>query len=359
MADTTIYQGGLTGTSPYNGMAYALDVQTRKEIALLSKRKCTLLDMIKTRGANFNTAQELGTKVTLDVWMNTLPANESSAGYGAYYGADSSNTVDSLVNAVEGRALTHTGQLTPQRIMMGDGKQAEFPFAEYTSVIGISERELRQYAKGSDSQRMSFIQGRARQNADDFMRKFQYDLCTQTTAGSASKVMSLGYLVSTTNVVGGIDPASTTRWASTVDTGGAWDEVTFSKMLKDLDLFKDANTDLIVFSASSGSQLNFEKFEQIYSSKVLLDQSDTQELGAKKLIYKGAVVTYDSYLPDNNVFFLDTSQIFFNGDLDAKDIDGNQRVRLPQTTVSLQHFQAIICMSGYPNYQGKWTAAVA
>lgn len=357
MADTTLYGGGLSGQ---NGLAYATEILAKSQWDLVLARMFPLFSLIKSKmGAKFNTSEERGSKMIIPTWINKMAASETT-GYGGYFGADSSNTINSVVNAVKGRANTHAGQFTPQQMLVSDGKAAEFPIAEYLGIMATTHRERQQYEKATTERRASVVQGRVDQLMEDFAQRIAYDLCTLTTTGSESKVMSIPYAISTTNVVGGIDPSDNARWASQVATGGPWISDTLTKFMRDLKGIKAAKTDLIVISSSAASDANWEKFTNMYQNAVVRDNLKTQEYGADVYRYMGADVIHDQWLPDNDIHFYDTSAMFFNGNLTPVNIDGNGgHVRLPQTTVDAEHYGMFLSFGCYPNKQGKLVNAVS
>ena len=341
---------GLSGNAGFQGLAYATEKLLESKWELLSERRLPLLKKIQEGKTNFNTVAKSGPKMLLPVWDNAGPAAQSADGVYPGYLAGAASSVT-------GRLMTAAGQYTPQRIMINDGTQAEFLQAEYTAAMGITEREVEEYVNSGTARRASLVEGRTAQLMDDFQRQIAADLGT-ATVGTTAKLMGLGWIVATANVVGNIDQATATRWQSLVQTAAGWTRSDLNKFLRRMGDEKNSDVDLILFSSSSGSNDNWEKFVQMFDDKTLImNAGKTQDWGADVYMYRGRDACWDWNLPDNNIFFLNTKKMYWSGSVKPRNIDTGGGVRVAATTATISHYQFLAGLAGYPNAQGKWTAA--
>jgi hypothetical protein len=49
--------------------------------------------------------------------------------------------------------------------------------------------------------------------------------------------------------------------------------------------------------------------------------------------------------------------MYWSGSVKPRNIDTGGGVRVPATTATISHYQFLAGLAGYPNAQGKWTAA--
>ena len=194
-----------------------------------------------------------------------------------------------------------------------DATQAEVPAAYYRSKsVRFSQSELDLAKNGN---RGDIVTARVDEILNVMMLRMATDLYDGGDAAQSS-IISIPFVLATSNTVHGIDQATYTSWQGNVDTtGGAFDLEKFVKHLNVLASEKDARPDVAVFSANSGGADMYTRVTRLLSQDVQVmtgpTQSGTLEMGYQNFVYRGVTFVRDHHAPAGELYILDSSSWVF------------------------------------------------
>jgi hypothetical protein len=258
------------------GALYSIEQTFKRDAKQLWERAHPFLKMLKARGNHFNKGfTQTGTKMLLPAYFD-----------------DQSNPADGVQVSAE---------LTPMTANTDNGAfLLEYQFAHYRSNIAI--RHSDQAVSASNERRQAYLSGRKKQLVASFKNVMSYDVVVPTAAPNGlnsanmmDAVLSLRYILSNANVVGGKDQALDADWQAVYNTAtGPFDLSYVDQDLhtvqnldrSEIDFWLAAeNTTAKVYSAFKDSLRPGERYET--------NSEFARKAGIKTFAYCGADVIMD------------------------------------------------------------------
>lgn len=343
------YQG-INGSGAGKNLAGAVEALLSKDkILIAAKTRYPLLARLLEGETACNYSNEGAPKYLLPVSFGVGPGS-GTTGFGAIQVGSA--------NGVTGRAFTPAANMTAIPLSFNDSTFAEERESFYVTGFGLTYQEEKTLENGSTQKRISAVKARSAEIKDWYLKRLATDLATATTA-SETKILGLGWAIATANVVHGIDQAATSNWTATVQASiGAWTIADIDEQVRLQNQNRDANVDLIVFSTSASSNRNWQKMMTFYrNATVIMNHQATAKMGSNVYMWNNAELMYDQFLPNNDIWFLDSSKLYWNGDKNPQIIEsGNQ---IPTTTAKATTFGMRACVMTYPQFHKKMTRATA
>jgi len=213
--------------------------------------------------------------------------------------------------------VTRANELTAaSAVTTSNATQAEIPAAYYRSgSLQFTQSELDMARNGS---RGDIVTAKVDELLNMMMVRMATDLYDGGDAGQSS-IISIPFVLATSNTVHGIDQSTYAKWQGNIDTtGGAFDIEKFTKHLNVLRDEKDANPDFAVFSANSGGADIYTRVTRLLSQDVQVMTSASQtgplQTGYDRFIYRGVEFVRDHHAPAGELYILDSSSWVFAAD---------------------------------------------
>lgn len=188
---------------------------------------------------------------------------------------------------------------------------AEFPWKQYAATVQISGIEE---AKNNGEQEIiDLLEAKVMQAEETITENFDNMFITSNGTGNGGKDwLGLSVLVNdVTTVVGNIDPAVDTWWKATRDTAVA--ALTIAQMTTGYNTASVGNDQP---NMCLTTQALYEKYEGLLQPQLRFTDSKTADAGFQNLLFKGAPVLYDTYVPAGIMYFLNTKYIRLVGHKD-------------------------------------------
>lgn len=176
---------------------------------------------------------------------------------------------------------------------------AEFNFRQYYGLVHFTGIEL---AKNSGKEAiLSLVESRLKQLEMTIAENLNEQLWVGTDNASSDKTwLGLAKIVATADrTVGDIDSTTYTWWESTINsTAAALSLATMRNLYNSASEGNDHPTN--VFTTQDG----FEAYEALIATNARYLDPKMADAGFQNLMFKGAPVTFDTYVPDGDMYFL-------------------------------------------------------
>lgn len=188
---------------------------------------------------------------------------------------------------------------------------AEYPWKQYAAGVKISGIEE---AKNSGPEEiLDLLDGRVMVTEQTIIEKLDEMLITSDGTGNSNKDWAgLETLVAqNASSVGGIDPSTNSYWESYIEaTSEALGLAKLSTSYNSVSVGNDQPT----FGLTT--QVLYEAYEALLQPQLRFSDSTTADAGFQNLMYKGAPVVYDEYVPSGYWYWLNTRYLELVGHKD-------------------------------------------
>jgi hypothetical protein len=190
---------------------------------------------------------------------------------------------------------------------------AEFPWKQFAATVAIAGIEE---AKNSGEEEViDLLEAKIMQAEETIIEKLdEMAIAGDGTGNSGKDWAGLDRLVKAhpnDTTVGGINPTTNAYWASTrYATAEALTIGRMSNIYNSISVGND-QPNLIL-----GTQALYEKYESLLQPQLRFSDSTTADAGFQNLLFKGAPVVYDTYVPASHLYFLNTKYLKLVGHKD-------------------------------------------
>lgn len=181
---------------------------------------------------------------------------------------------------------------------------AEYPWKQYAATIAISGIEEAQ--NNGEEEIIDLLEAKVMQAEETIIEKFDEMFITSDGTGNSGKDwLGLGNLVKQNAAdVGGIDPSSYSYWEADIDTtASALTIGAMSTSYNNVSVGNDQPNMVLT------TQALYEKYESLLQPQLRFSDAKTADAGFQNLLFKGAPVLYDTYVPAAHVYFLNTKYL--------------------------------------------------
>ena len=216
-----------------------------------------------------------------------------------------------LIYAVNSTAGSYAGYdaipTTPQ-----DGiSAAQYDWKQYAVSISISGIE--EAKNNSEEEVIDLLESKIMQAEETTYEKMDQMFFGDGTGNGGKDWNGLGNLVNqNTTTVGNIDPAANAFWQSYRETTA--EVLSLAKMNTAYNTVSVGNDRPNVILTT---QTLFEKYESLLQPQLRFTDTRTADAGFQNLLFKGAPITYDTYVGTGLVYFLNTRYIRLTGHRDV------------------------------------------
>lgn len=197
-------------------------------------------------------------------------------------------------------------------ISTSDGiSAAEYPWRQYAASIVISGIE--EAKNRSEEEIIDLLEAKTAQAEHTIIEKLDEMLIVgDGTTNSGKDWFGLELLVAdNSSVVGGIDADTEAWWQSNVEDTA--EVLTISRMSN---AYNTAAVGSDQPNVILTTQELYEKYEALLQPQLRFSDATTADAGFQNLLFKGAPVMYDEYVPDGYMYFLNTKYLRLVGHAD-------------------------------------------
>jgi hypothetical protein len=187
---------------------------------------------------------------------------------------------------------------------------AEYDWKQFAASISISGREER--INSSEEQIIDLLEAKVMQAEESIYEAMDEMFLDDGTGNSGKDWNGLKNLVAqNASSVGGIDPSTETWWRSKIDTTA--EVLSISKMTTQYNNQSVGNDQP---SCILTTQTLFEKYESLLQPQLRYTDTKVADAGFQNLMFKGAPVTYDTYVDSGYMYFLNPKYLKLVGHKD-------------------------------------------
>lgn len=257
-----------TGNSNYSGLAvFAIEQTLKRDWQAVWTTKHPFLQYLYMKGLNWNKGFGTNGFKALLAIMGDRPTNAA----------------DGVTDANEAVAMSYNAT-------NGFG-QAEYNFAHYRGNYIIKNSEARLAVQGK---RGDILEGKKKQMILDFATTIATD-ASGTSADARDAILGIGYVLSTSNTVGGIAQGTDTQWAAQVQTGaGAFALSLIDDKIDAVRAEGRSMTDALLCSYSSSNNVYGKVRDAIAPAERLVNVDFKAKYGLDEIMYLKATVLMDN-----------------------------------------------------------------
>ena len=180
--------------------------------------------------------------------------------------------------------------------------QASYNWKQYSVPVGIEG--LQQRTNRSEARIINLLEAKLKQAEESLRDVMNADAFSDGTGNSGKVMTGLQALVSATSTVGGVNPTSNPRWASTVTTGGSFTSQGLSDMRTTYNTvsFGNDRPDFII-----STQAIFEFYEDNLQPQERYTNTKVANSGFDNLTFKSIPMVFDRDCPSGNMYMLNSS----------------------------------------------------
>ena len=182
------------------------------------------------------------------------------------------------------------------------GVAAEYTWSWYHDIAAINPNE--ELVAGTKEDQANLVESKLQQAINSIAEAINTDIWS-TTVGSQSKVNGLPYIVQTTGVLGGLDPATYTWWVGQVNTSATTMSLSAVNAAINAVIAAGGKPDLIVTTPAL-----YGSFENLLFPAQIIPDSALAKAGFQAIMYRGCTVLFDSAVPANNLLVLSTRDLY-------------------------------------------------